>query len=87
MTVKEKHKHRNPKDKHYKDTARIRQKRVEINTMKVAMRKIQYLLKGHPAKGSYISILSKVNELHSSNISVKTTFIMVREGQIGVLHL
>ena len=90
ISVKEKQKRRRPKDKQYDDAARIRRRRVEVNAMKVATRKISYsrhLPNGHPEKSSDIDIVRGVNELHSSSISVKSASMMVRDGRIGVSPL
>ena len=82
MPVKEKQKRSHSKNKQYEDAARIRRRRVEVNTMKVATRKISYsrnLPNGYSEKKSNIEIVRQANELHPSNISVKTASMMVVE--------
>ena len=83
----EKQKRRRPKDKQYEDAARIRRRKIEVNAIKVATKQIQYsrnLPTGHPEKKSDIAIVKSINEIQSSNISVKTASMMVRQGRIGI---
>ena len=83
----EKQKRRRPKDKQYEDAARIRRRKIEVNAIKVATKQIQYsrnLPTGHPEKKSDIAIVKSINEIQSSNISVKTASMMVQQGRIGI---
>ena len=85
--MNEKQKRYRPKDNQNEDTARIRRRRVEINAMKLETKNIRYsknLPAGHPEKKTDVAIVRSINEIHSSNISVKTTSMMVRQGRVGV---
>ena len=85
--ITEKQKRRRPKDKQHEDAARIRRRKIEVNAMKVATKQIQYsrnLPTGHPEKKTDIAIVNSINEIQSSNISVKTASMMVRQGRVGI---